>query len=46
MARKPEGLPEFEKLLRPLSKVPKQALDRESEKYEARKAAKKKRKKT
>lgn len=39
--RKPEGLAEFEKLLKPLTKVPKAQLDREAEKYEQRKAKKK-----
>ena len=44
MPRKPKGVEEFEKLLRPLSKVTKPELDREAAKYEKRKAAKKKRK--
>jgi hypothetical protein len=39
--RKLEGLAEFEKLLKPLAKVPKTQLDREAEKYEARKVKKK-----
>jgi hypothetical protein len=39
--RKPEGLDNFQRLLKPLSKVPKAQLDREAEKYEARKAKKK-----
>lgn len=42
--RKPEGLEEFQKLIRPLSKVPKKELEKQVEKYEQRKAAKKKRK--
>lgn len=42
MARKPEGLPEFEKLLGPLTKVTKEQLDREIEKDAKRKVAKKK----
>jgi hypothetical protein len=42
MARKPEGLPEFEKLLRPLSKVPKRELDREVEKHKKRAVKRKK----
>lgn len=40
--KKPEGLDKFQKLLGPLSKVPKAQLDREVEKYESRKAKKKK----
>jgi hypothetical protein len=44
MPRKPDGIDQFEKLLRPLSKVTKPQLDRETAKYEKRKAAKKKRK--
>jgi hypothetical protein len=46
MPRKPKGLPEFEKLLRPLTKVTKEQLDREVEKDAKRKAKKKKRPKT
>lgn len=42
--RKPEGLAEFQKLIQPLSKVPKRELEKQVEKYEQRKAAKKKRK--
>lgn len=41
--RKLEGLEEFQKLIRPLSKVPKRELEKQVEKYEQRKAAKKKR---
>lgn len=44
MTRKPEGLPEFGKLLGKLSQVPKRELDREVAKYERRKAAKKRKK--
>jgi hypothetical protein len=44
MPRKPKGVEEFEKLLRPLSKVAKPELDREAAKYQARKAKKRKRK--
>ena len=40
--RKPEGLEEFQKLIRPLSKVSKKELEKQAEKYEQRKAAKKK----
>ena len=42
-SRKPEGLTEFQKLMRPLAQVPKKELERQAEKYEQRKAAKKKR---
>lgn len=42
MPRKPKGLPEFEKLLRPLTGVSKEQLDREIEKDAKRKVAKKK----
>lgn len=42
MARKPEGLPEFGKLLGRLSKVPKREVDREVAKSRAKKAAKRK----
>jgi hypothetical protein len=42
MPRKPKGLPEFEKLLRPLTGVRKEQLDREIEKDAKRKAAKRK----
>ena len=42
MGRKPKGVEEFEKLLRPLSKVTKPELEKETAKYEKRKAAKKK----
>ena len=42
MSRKPKGLTEFEKLLRPLAKVPKKQLDREIEKDARTKAAKRK----
>jgi hypothetical protein len=42
MARKPEGLDEFEKLLRPLSKVPKRELDREIEKHKKQAVKRKK----
>lgn len=41
--KKPEGHTEFEKLLRPLSQVPKEELDREVEKHKERAAKKKKR---
>jgi hypothetical protein len=41
MPRKPKGVEAFEKLLRPLSKVTKPELDRETAKYETRKAKKK-----
>lgn len=41
MARKPEGMHEFEALMRPLAKVPKAQLDAEVEKDAKRKAAKK-----
>ncbi len=39
--KKPEGLDQFQKLLRPLSKVPKRELDREVAKHK-KKAAKRK----
>jgi hypothetical protein len=42
--RKPDGLTEFQKLMRPLAQVPKEQLAKEVEKYEQRKVAKKKRK--
>jgi len=42
MPRKPERLPEFERVLRPLMKVAKEQLDREIEKDAKRKVAKKK----
>jgi hypothetical protein len=42
--RKPDGLEEFQKLIRPLSKVPKKELENQVEKYKQRKAVKKKRK--
>lgn len=41
MRKKPEGFGEFQKLLRPLSKVPKRELDREIAKRK-KKAAKRK----
>lgn len=41
MPRKPKGVEAFAKLLRPLAKVTKPELDREAEKYEKRKAKKK-----
>ncbi len=44
MSRKPKGLTEFENLLRPLTKVTKEQLDREIEKDAKRKAAKRKKK--
>ena len=44
--RKPEGLEEFQKLIRPLSKVPKKELEKQVAKYEQRKAAKKKKRKS
>jgi hypothetical protein len=43
MARKPKGLPEFEKLMRPLAQVPKRELDREVEKHRKKAAVRKKR---
>ncbi len=43
-SRKPEGLTEFQNLMRPLAQVPKRELEQQVEKYEQRKAAKKKRK--
>ena len=45
MPRKPKGLTEFENLLRPLTGVRKEHLDREIEKDAKRKAAKRKKKK-
>lgn len=42
MPRKPKGFEEFQKLMRPLSQVPKEQLAKQVEKYEQRKAAKKK----
>lgn len=45
MGRKPKGVDQFAKLLRPLSQVPKREIDQQAAKHEARKAAKKKRKK-
>lgn len=44
MPRKPDGIDQFEKLLRPLSKVPKPELDKQVAKHEAKKAVKKKKK--
>ena len=44
MPRKPKGLEAFEKLLRPLTGVSKEQLDREIEKDAKRKAAKRKKK--
>ncbi len=41
--KKPEGIEQFQKLLGPLSKVPKRELDREVEKHK-KKAVKKKKK--
>lgn len=43
MSRKkpPEGLPEFQKLMKPLAQVPKKELEKQVEKYEQRKADKK-----
>jgi hypothetical protein len=45
MSRKkaPEGIQEFQKLMKPLAQVPKKELEKQVEKYELRKAAKKKR---
>lgn len=43
MPRKPKGLEAFEKLLRPLTGVSKEQLDREIEKDAKRKAVKRKR---
>jgi hypothetical protein len=40
MPRKPEGLPEFQKLLGKLVKVPKRELDRELRKKKAKKRKK------
>lgn len=37
MPRKPKGVEEFEKLLRPLAQVPKPELDKQVAKHEARK---------
>ena len=45
MPRKPKGLEAFEKLLRPLTGVSKEQLDREIEKDAKRKAAKRKKRK-
>lgn len=45
MPRKPKGLPQFEKLLGPLTQVTKEQLDREIEKDAKRKAAKRKKRK-
>jgi len=42
MPRKPKGLDQFEKLLRPLAGVSKEQLDREIDKDAKRKAAKRK----
>jgi hypothetical protein len=42
MPRKPKGLPEFQKLLRPLAKVPKRELDREVAKHKEKAAKRKK----
>jgi hypothetical protein len=42
--RKPDGLEEFQKLIQPLSKVPKKELEKQVAKYKQRKAVKKKRK--
>ena len=39
----PEGIEQFQKLLGPLSKVPKRELDREVEKHKKKAAKKKKR---
>ena len=44
MTRKPEGLPEFQKLLGRLAKVPKAELDAEVEKRKHKKQAKKRKK--
>lgn len=41
MPRKPDGIEQFEKLLRPLSKVTKPELDKQVAKHEARKVKKK-----
>ncbi len=41
MPRKPDGIDQFEKLLRPLSKVTKPELDKQVAKHEARKVKKK-----
>jgi hypothetical protein len=41
--KKPEGFEQFQKLLGPLSKVPKPELDREVEKHKKKAAKKKKR---
>lgn len=40
--KKPEGLDQFEKLLGPLSKVPKREVDREVEKHKKRAVKRKK----
>lgn len=39
--KKPDGLPEFQRLMKPLAQVPKKELERQVEKYEKRKADKK-----
>lgn len=44
MSRKPEGLPEFEKLLGKLAQVPKSQLDTQVEKHKRKKQAKKRKK--
>jgi hypothetical protein len=44
MARKPEGLDKFHKLLSGLAKVPKRQLDAEVEKWQHKKRAKKRKK--
>lgn len=41
MPRKPDGIDQFEKLLRPLSKVTKPELDKQVARHEARKVKKK-----
>lgn len=43
MTRKPEGLDQFERLLKPLSQVPKRELDREVLKRKKRAVKRKKR---
>lgn len=45
MSKKPEGIEEFERLLRPLAQVPKKELDREVAKRKKRATKKAKRKK-
>lgn len=42
MARKPKGLPEFQKLMRGIAQVPKSQLDTQVEKDARKKAAKRK----